>query len=102
MLAEIVRQAQYKRLAGQGKTRAMLIPITKAGTTIETIAAFVYFYENLKLEKELFGVDVTVVTDLEAEAAASPLCQLVQENNWQTFDIIVSKVITKNRQLLFN
>ena len=87
MLAEIVRQAQYKRLAGQGKTRVMLIPITKSGTTLETVAAFVYFYENLKLEKELFEVDVTVVTDLEVEAATSPLCQLAQENNWQTFDI---------------
>ena len=53
MLDEIVRQAQYKRLAGQGKTRIMLIPITKSGTTLETIAAFAYYYDQLKKAKEL-------------------------------------------------
>ena len=77
MLEEIVRQAQYKRLAGQGKTRVMLIPITKSGTTLETIAAFVYFYEQLEKEAELFEVDVTVVTDLDGEAAVGPLCRLL-------------------------
>ncbi|NCD08405.1 MAG: glucose-6-phosphate isomerase [Negativicutes bacterium] len=85
MLAEIIRQAQYKRFAGQGKTKVMLIPITKSGTTLETIAAFVYFYENLKQEIDLFEVDVTVVTDLDA--GDGPLCQLAAKNNWQTFDI---------------
>lgn len=85
MLAEVIRQAQYKRFAGQGKTKVMLIPITKSGTTLETMAAFVYFYENLKNETDLFEVDVTVVTDLVA--GDGPLCQLAIKNHWQTFDI---------------
>ena len=63
----------------------MLIPITKSGTTLETMAAFVYFYENLKNETDLFEVDVTVVTDLVA--GDGPLCQLAIKNHWQTFDI---------------
>ena len=87
MLAEVIRQAQYKKFAGQGKTRIMLIPITKSGTTLETIASFLYFYENLQSEQKLFEIDVTVVTDLEAESGESPLCRLAHENGWQTFDI---------------
>lgn len=87
LLAEIVRQAQYKQFAGQGKTKVMLIPISKSGTTLETIAAFLYFYENLAKQEDLFALDITVVTDLEAEAGDRPLQQLAKENGWWAFDI---------------
>lgn len=87
LLAELKRQAQYKKFSGQGKTSVMLVPISKSGTTLETTAAFLYFYEKLKAAKELFNLDVTVVTDLLKATEDSPLHQLALDNNWQAFDV---------------
>ncbi|MEG1411924.1 MAG: glucose-6-phosphate isomerase [Acidaminococcaceae bacterium] len=87
LLAEITRQAEYKKFAGQGKTSIMLIPISKSGTTIEPTAAFLYCYEQLQAQADLFTLDVTVVTDLSTKAPVSPLWQLAQEYGWTSFDI---------------
>lgn len=87
MLADIVRQAQYRKFSGQGRTRIMLIPITKSGTTPETIAAFLFFYNEMQGLQDLFELDVTIVTDLAASSAENPLRQLANEKKWVAFDI---------------
>lgn len=87
MLDEIVRQAQYKKLANQGKTKIMLIPITKSGTTLETLTAFLYYYDQLYKLEELFELDVTVVTEPQDDSSENPLLQLAKEKKWLLFDI---------------
>lgn len=64
--------------------RLLLVPISKSGTTLETLTAFSYFYTAFK--DSGITVDVAVVTDLSDEAA-SPLKTLAKQNGWQTFDI---------------
>jgi len=84
LLAEMKRQASNKKFAHQGKTSIMLIPISKSGTTLETTTAFLFFYERLKALKELFNVDVAVVTNLDV---VGPLQTLAMENSWRTFPV---------------
>lgn len=66
--------------------RVMLIPISKSGTTLETIASFTYFYDVLTKVPGII-VDCTVVTDLNAEPAKAPLLQLAEKFGWERFDI---------------
>lgn len=68
------------------KLRVMLVPISKSGTTLETITAFTYFYDILSKEENI-DLQCTVVTDLEAEPNDAPLLQLANKFGWQKFDI---------------
>lgn len=67
------------------KFTVLLVPISKSGTTLETLTAFSYFYDACMRNSKI-KTDVAVVTDL-AETAASPLYTLAKENNWLSFDI---------------
>lgn len=87
MLEDIIRQAQYKKFAGQGKTKVMLIPVTKSGTTLETLTAFLFFYEHLTAKQDLFEVDVTVVTTLHDEGNLNELAVLAKREQWEIFPL---------------
>jgi len=65
--------------------RLMLVPISKSGTTLETLTAFSYFFDEFNRESYL-ELEVAVVTDLDTKAQ-SPLLQLAKENNWRRFDV---------------
>ena len=67
------------------KFRLLLVPISKSGTTLETLTAFSYYYQELT-KRENIDVDVAVVTDLKEETG-SPLYKLAKENGWRTFDV---------------
>ena len=67
------------------KFRLMLVPISKSGTTLETLTAFSYFYEEFSHETYL-DLEVAVVTDLNPDAK-SPLLTLAEEKNWRKFDV---------------
>lgn len=71
--------------AKSDKFTVLLVPISKSGTTLETLTAFSYFYEACS-KSELMDTHVAVVTDL-SEHAASPLCLLAQEHGWMAFDV---------------
>lgn len=66
--------------------RIMLVPISKSGTTLETITAFTYFYEKFSNFTNI-SLECTVITDLNAEVEKSPLLQLAECFNWKRFDI---------------
>lgn len=84
---ELVHQTGKRRYALEGrKLRVMLIPISKSGTTLETISAFLYFYQNLSREPSI-ELEVAVVTDLKAEPEAAPLLELADRYGWEKFDI---------------
>lgn len=61
-----------------------LFLFSKSGTTLETLAAFSYFYEQCQ-KSSLLQMEVAVVTDLDEDI--SPLYNLAKENVWQCFDI---------------
>ncbi len=65
--------------------RLLLVPISKSGTTLETLTAFSYYYEVFS-QSEGIKLDVAVVTDLKEETA-SPLYLLAKENGWRMFDV---------------
>ena len=67
------------------KFKILLVPISKSGTTLETLTAFSNYYQVLN-KKENIIIDVAVVTDLKEETN-SPLYKLAQENNWRAFDV---------------
>lgn len=66
--------------------KVMLVPISKSGTTLETITAFTYFYDNFNNAKNI-DLECSVVTDLSADIDKAPLLQLANKFGWQKFDI---------------
>lgn len=69
------------------KFRVMLVPISKSGSTLETITAFLYFYDRLSKASDIIDLNVTVVTDLAKPIEESPLHSLALKNNWDMFDV---------------
>lgn len=68
------------------KLKVMLVPISKSGTTLETISAFTYFFDVFQKDPDI-ALDCTVVTDLTAAVEQAPLLQLAQRFGWERFDI---------------
>lgn len=67
------------------KFKLLLVPISKSGTTLETLTAFSYYYQEFSKNDKIV-LDVAVVTGLD-DKTASPLYKLAQENNWRAFDV---------------
>lgn len=84
MVEQVWSLARYTQTKGS-RFRLMLVPISKSGTTLETLTAFSYFYDAFQKEGYL-DVEVAVVTDLNP-AARSPLLQLADEQGWRKFDV---------------
>lgn len=76
--------AMHADLKGERCT-VLLVPISKSGTTMETLTAFSYFYSECSAAPAL-NTEVAVVTDLNP-GAASPLYILAKERNWPAFDV---------------
>ena len=66
--------------------KIMLVPISKSGTTMETMACFLHFYNQLS-NVDNIRLKGAVVTDLRADIEKSPLLQLANKFNWPQFDI---------------
>ncbi|WP_368501565.1 glucose-6-phosphate isomerase [Phascolarctobacterium sp.] len=85
LVYEVERLAARHVERGQ-KLKVMLVPISKSGTTLETISAFTYFYDVFQKDLDI-ELDCTVVTDLNADMEQAPLLQLAQRFGWERFDI---------------
>ena len=70
----------------QRQLKVMLVPISKSGTTLETISAFTYFYYRME-KNPAIDLECTVVTDLQADESKAPLLHLANKFNWWKFDI---------------
>ena len=81
-----VQRLAYLHLSNGRELRVMLVPISKSGTTLETISAFTYFYDTLSKGLNI-KLECTVVTDLQAEEDKAPLLQLARRYGWWQFDI---------------
>lgn len=85
LVYEVERLAARHAERGQ-KLKVMLVPISKSGTTLETISAFTYFFDVFRKDPDI-ALDCTVVTDLTAAVEQAPLLQLAQRFGWERFDI---------------
>ncbi len=85
LLFELKRLASRYVEAGR-QMRVMLVPISKSGTTLETVSAFTYFYDVLSKDADI-DLECTVVTDLTAKPEEAPLLALAQKFDWWQFDI---------------
>ena len=81
-----MQEAAQKLLASGRKLQVAVVPISKSGTTLESTAAFLYFYNQVKSNGAEFDLKVAVVTD--KHNAKAPLNILAQENNWPMFDVV--------------
>lgn len=80
---------EMKRIASMSSVRPfriMLVPISKSGTTLETMSSFLYFYHELSMVLDI-KVEVTVITDLKAPIEKAPLLQVAEKLNSWRFDI---------------
>ena len=68
------------------KMRVALVAISKSGTTLEPTAGFLYFYSKLTAAKEVFKLDVTVVTDKNNHKG--PFNVLADKYGWRVFDVL--------------
>ena len=83
---EIIHEIERQSLKAEGKFKVHLVPISKSGTTLETMTAFLVFYGSL-MNLEKVDVSCTVCTDLLADEENSPLLKLAHEKNWWAFDV---------------
>ena len=67
------------------KFKVMIVPISKSGTTLETLTAFSYYYDKC-ISSDYIETEVAVVTGLD-EATDSPLFRLAKEHGWRYFDV---------------
>ena len=85
---EIMNELRYWSVHAWPKKKrfkVMLVPISKSGSTLETLASFIYFYEACN-KSVMFDTEVTAVTDRNPEAG-SPLFTLAEKHGWRCFDI---------------
>ena len=85
-LAEELQRLSKISACSKSKFNIMLVPISKSGTTLETIIAFMYFYDVL-MKSSNIKTEVTLVTDLNIAETSSPLLQLADKYSWERFDI---------------
>lgn len=81
-----VQRLAYLHMSNGRELRVMLVPISKSGTTLETIAAFTYFYDTFSKGVNI-KLDCTVITDLHTDEDKAPLLKLARRFGWWQFDI---------------
>lgn len=67
------------------RLKVLIVPISKSGTTLETLTAFSYYYDKC-INSEFVDTEVAVVTGLD-DKTNSPLYRLAQEKGWKYFDV---------------
>lgn len=81
LIRNIARQGDKKG----DKFKVLLVPISKSGTTLETLTAFSYYYDKC-MNSEFVETEVAVVTGLDVKTN-SPLYRLAKANGWRYFDV---------------
>jgi len=74
------------KVADGKKLNVCMVAISKSGTTLETLSAFLYFYEQFQKEEKCFKLEVAVVTDKTNKTG--PFNILSAKNGWALFDLV--------------
>jgi glucose-6-phosphate isomerase len=83
---EILLQGKAQQAASGKKMKVAVIPISKSGTTLEPLSAFLYFYAKLQENKDYFQTEVAVVTD--KTNTSGPFNILAAKYGWELFDLV--------------
>lgn len=83
----LLAEARCKARAGAGRYKVMLLVISKSGTTIDTMAAFLTLREALLRHPGLVEVAVAAVTDLAEGPDETLLHRLAREEGWPIFSV---------------
>lgn len=80
-------KAVHSQAQGDGAYRVMLVVISKSGSTLDTMSAFMAVYDALRREAPAVGVQVAAVTDLAEGAGETLLHKLAAERGWPMFSV---------------
>ena len=69
------------------KYKMLLVVISKSGSTLETMACFMYFLERLKNHSDIVEIEVVAVTDPRADEGETLLHRIAVQNGWETFRV---------------
>ena len=86
IIQELLTERDYYQEKYGKAYKVMLVPISKSGTTMETMSCFLYFYNQLSTVENII-LSGAVVTDLQADVEKSPLLQVASKFDWTKFDI---------------
>lgn len=84
--AELIRHLQREAEAKDRDYRITMVVISKSGSTIDTMAAFMICYDTLKKTKGI-NVSGAAVTDLANNGPKTLLRQLAEDNGWTLFGV---------------
>jgi len=88
LLAQIEREARLKARHQPGQTyRVCLAVISKSGSTIETTATFMVFFEALRQTALSIEVEVVAVTDPADGPQETVLHRLARTHGWPMFSV---------------
>lgn len=84
--ADLIRQIKYEAARKGGEYRVTMAVISKSGSTIDTMAAFLVVYDALAAVREI-TVSTAAVTGLADKGPKSRLQQLAENEGWPLFCI---------------
>ena len=86
LLQEIIAQAKNQQESGQ-PYKVLLLVISKSGSTLETMACFMYALAELDKHKDILRYEVVAVTDPAGGAQETLLHRMAAERGWPLFRV---------------
>ena len=87
LLQELAAQARALKAGGERLYKISLIVISKSGSTLETMACFMYALAELGKHQDILEFEVTAVTDPAEGTGETLLHRLARENGWRLFRV---------------
>jgi glucose-6-phosphate isomerase len=87
LLQTLAAQARVAQENGRQKYKVLLLVISKSGSTLETMACFMYALAELDKYKDLLQYEVVAVTDPAAGKNETLLHRVAREHGWPLFRV---------------
>ena len=86
LLREVIEQAKICEMKTGKQYKVLLLVISKSGSTLETMACFMYLLAELR-KSSFIDVEVVAVTDSAVGERETLLHRLARENSWTLFRV---------------